>query len=66
MNADEIQMKPRKMRTTRIRVAENNPNGIGSGLAPAKRRGVKLLHLFNDEHFDGHIGGNKFEAIMRQ
>jgi hypothetical protein len=26
----------------------------------------ELLHLFHHQHFDGHVGGNKFEAELIQ
>jgi hypothetical protein len=25
---------------------------------------AKLFHLFDDEHFDGHVGGNQFKASL--
>ena len=37
-------------------------NSAGGG-EPA-RGGAKLFHLFDDEHFDGHIGGHQFEAEL--
>ena len=43
--------------------------GGRAGRAEVKRRrdargGAELFHLFDDKHFDGHIGGNKFEAKL--
>jgi len=37
---------------------------LRAGSSKKARGDAKLFHLFDDEHFDGHIGGNKFEAKL--
>jgi len=63
--AAEGRRTPRRWRVDRA--LPNGAKRLGRAGDGKKARGAaKLFHLFDDEHFDGHIGGNKFEAIMRQ
>ena len=50
--------------------ASRRPVGSRNRNSPARRQRsqelFELLHLFHHEHFDGHVGGNQFEAELIQ